>query len=73
MTKSSLSEMGTKRPKESFDPALDAPVAVTPDQLESVVGGQVITRLRISGIGGIGGTTTGAVPPPVELPSLFKF
>jgi hypothetical protein len=71
MAKSSLSEKGTKRPKESFDPALDAPVAVTPDQLESVVGGLAIARLRIGGGGG--GTTTGAVPPPVEFPSLLKF
>ena len=70
MAKSSLSEMGTKRPKESFDPALDAPVAVTPDQLEGVVGGLAIARLRIGGGGG--GTTTGAMPP-VELPPLFKF
>ena len=70
MAKSSLSEMGTKRPKESFDPALDAPVAVTPEQLESVVGGLAIARLRIGGGGG--GTTTGAVPP-VVLPPLVAF
>jgi hypothetical protein len=51
----------TRRPKDAFDPALEAPVAVTPDQLERVVGG--LARLKLVGIGGTG-TTTGAVPPP---------
>jgi hypothetical protein len=69
MAKSSLSDVTTRRPKESFDPALAAPVTVTPDQLEKVVGGLAILKLRIGGGGG--GTTTGAVPPPFELPSLL--
>ena len=30
-----VSDMTTKRPKEPFDPALDAPIALTPDQLET--------------------------------------
>jgi hypothetical protein len=64
MSKSSLA----KRPKESFDPALDAPVALTPDQIESVVGGLTIAKLRIFD----GGTTTGAVPP-VTLPPLVAY
>ena len=62
----------SSRSKDKFDPALDAPVAVTPAQLERVVGGLSILKLRIGAGGGIGGTT-GAVPPPVELPSLLKF
>ena len=41
MPKSSLSDMTTKRLKEPFDPALDAPVALTPDQIEQVAGGAV--------------------------------
>jgi hypothetical protein len=52
----------TKRPKEPFDPALDAPIALTPDQLEKVTGGLVIAGLLRSDVGG--GATTGAVPPP---------
>jgi hypothetical protein len=59
MPKSSLSDMTTKRPKEPFDPALDAPITLTPDQLETVVGGLVRVH---EGAGG--GTTSGAVPPP---------
>ncbi|CCE01688.1 hypothetical protein BRAS3809_5270007 [Bradyrhizobium sp. STM 3809] len=56
MPNSSLPKSTTKRPKEPFDPALDAPIALTPDQLEVVVGGT--TR---EGAGG--GTTTGYSPP----------
>jgi hypothetical protein len=56
MPKYSLSNSTTKRPKEPFDPALEAPIALTPDQLETVVGGS--TRE-----GGGGGTTTGYSPP----------
>jgi hypothetical protein len=41
MPKSSLSDKTTRRPKEPFDPALEDPIALTPDQLESVVGGSV--------------------------------
>ena len=34
MPKSSLSDKTTRPPKEPFDPALEAPIALTPDQLE---------------------------------------
>jgi hypothetical protein len=67
MPKSSLSDMTTKRPKEPFDPALDAPIALTPDQLETVVGGFVS---MMEGAGG--GATTGAVPPPVKSASILS-
>ena len=60
MPKSSLSNSTTKRPKEPFDAALEAPIALTPDQLETVVGGS--TR---EGAGG--GTTTGYSPPSRSL------
>ena len=66
MAKSSVSDMTTKRPKEPFDPALDAPIALTPDQLEKVVGGLVSAGLRAWRPGG--GATTGYVPPPINLP-----
>ena len=66
MQKSSLSDMTTKRPKEPFDPALDAPIALTPDQIETVAGGLVSVR------GAGGGATTGYVPP-VTLPSSVAF
>ena len=72
MAKSSVSDMTTKRPKEPFDPALDAPIALTPDQLEKVVGGLVSTGLLRSVLVG-GGATTGVVPPPVKLPSFVAF
>ena len=45
MPKSSVSNMSTPRLKEPFDPALDAPIALTPDQLEQVVGGFFSTGL----------------------------
>jgi hypothetical protein len=65
MPKFSLSYKTTKRPKEPFDPALDDPIALTPDQLETVVGG--LASLR--GVGGIGTiidptTTFGLMAPP---------
>ncbi len=47
-----------KRSKQAFDPALDAPVVLTVDQIEKVAGGFVGLRT----IGDIH-TTTGAVPP----------
>src|SRR5262249_57536528 len=47
MTKSSLSDMTTKRPKEPLDPALDAPLAVTPHLLEKVAGGLALAHPRI--------------------------
>jgi len=59
--------MTNRRPKEPFDPALEAPVALTPDQLEKVVG----SLINVSGPkgGGDGGTTTGAISPikPVSI------
>jgi hypothetical protein len=55
MLKSSLSSSTTKQPKEPFDPDLEAPIALTPDELETVVAGS--TR---EGTGG--GTTTGYNP-----------
>ena len=63
MAKSSVSDMTTKRPKEPFDPALDAPIALTPDQLEKVAGGIVSVGLLRSVLVD-GGTTMGVVPPP---------
>jgi hypothetical protein len=61
MPKSSLSDKTTRRPKEPFDSTLEDPIALTPDQLETVVGGFVIS-------GKTGGATTGAHPaPPLEL------
>jgi hypothetical protein len=68
MAKSSLSDMTTKRPKEPFDPALDAPIALTPDQIEKVVGGLASVGLRSEG----GGATTGAVPP-IRIPPFVAF
>lgn len=63
MPKSSLSDKTTRRPKEPFDPALEDPIALTPNQLGTVVGGlvSVMGQLR-----GVGGATTGAVAPPVK-------
>jgi len=66
MPKSSLLDMTNRRPKEPFDPSLETPVALTPDQLEKVVG----SLFSVSGPkGGNGGTTTGAVSPikPVSI------
>jgi len=70
VSKSSLPDMTKRRSKEPFNPALEAPVALTPDQLEAVVGG----LLRFEGgdaTSGGGGTTTGAYPPikTVSIPS----
>jgi hypothetical protein len=61
MPKSSLSDKTTRRPKEPFDPALEDPIALMPDQLETVVGGLVRE---------VGGQsrTMGAKPPPPPPP-----
>jgi hypothetical protein len=72
MTKSSLSDVTTKRSKEPFDPALDAPIALTPDQIEKVAGGLVSSGL-LRTVLVRGGATTGVVPPPVEQPSILAF
>jgi hypothetical protein len=45
-----------KRPKQPFDPALDAPVVLTLDQLEKVAAGSGMTSSST-----IGHTTTGVV------------
>ena len=64
--------MTTKRPKEPFDPALDVPIALTPDQLEQVVGGFFSIGPWLGGITAVESTrpyvapnwaTTGFVPP----------
>jgi hypothetical protein len=58
MSKSLLSEKTASRPKEPFNPALEDPIALTPDLLETVVGGlaKVEGQVRSSG-----GATTGYV------------
>jgi hypothetical protein len=64
MPKSSLSDKTTRRPKEPFDSTLEDPIALTPDQLETVVGGLVIS-------GKTGGAMTGAhsvLKPPLHPP-----
>ena len=61
MPKSLLSDKTTRRPKEPFDPALEDPVALTPDQLETVVGGSTTFESRVSGLPP--GTTFGFVGP----------
>ena len=71
MAKSSES-VTTKRPKEPFNPALDAPIALTPDQIEKVAGGLVSSGL-LRTVLVRGGATTGVVPPPVEQPSILAF
>jgi len=44
MPKSLPSDKTARRPKEPFDPALEDPIALMPDQLETVVGGFEICR-----------------------------
>ena len=51
MAKSSVSDMTTKRPNEPFDPALDASIALTPDQLEQVVGGFMFGMFVVGALG----------------------
>lgn len=66
MPKSSLSDKTTRRPKEPFNPALEDPIALTPDHLDTVVGGlgKVLGQVvRGTGVPG----TTGAVPPTPTL------
>ncbi len=62
MPKSLLSDKTARRPKEPFNPALEAPIALMPDQLEAVVGGLAKVVGHVRG-GGDSGATTGAVPP----------
>jgi hypothetical protein len=69
MSKSSLPNMSNRRAKEPFDPALEAPIALTPDQLETVVGS--LLRFEGTGASSGGGTTTGA-HPPIKSDSIFK-
>lgn len=76
MPKSSLSDKTTRRPKEPFDPTLEDPIALTPDQLETVVGGLVSVVGQLRGVGGmattgIGGATTGIVAPPLKSPYII--
>jgi len=77
MPKSSSSDMTTQRLKEPFDPSLDAPIALTPDQIEQVTGGFAIGYGWAGGAtavasGGVyGATTTGYVPPPSSI--VIKF
>ena len=67
MPKSLLSDKTTRRPKEPFDPALEDPVALTPDQLETVVGGSTtfeVVGQRPATVSGLPpGTTFGLVGP----------
>ena len=72
MRKSSLSDTTTKHSKEPFDPALDAPIALTPGQIETVAGGLASAGLLRSVLVG-GGATTGVVPPPINLPGSVRF
>ena len=70
MPKSSLSDKTTRRPKEPFDSTLEDPIALTPDQLETVVGGLVSRQQPGVGDADSGktdGATTGA-RPPLKLP-----
>ena len=57
------SDMTTKRPKEPFDPALDAPISLTPDQLEKVIGG--LASPATSALAGlvVRGGTMGIIQP----------
>jgi hypothetical protein len=52
MPKSSLSDKTARPPKEPFDPALDDPIALTPDRLETVVGGFLGQSMKAGGAGG---------------------
>ena len=68
MSKSSLSD--TKRTKEPFDPSLDAPVALTPDQIEKVVGG-LAAQGGLSSLVVRGGTMGIIQWPPYKIPDYF--
>ena len=65
-----MPKSSTKRLKEPFNPALDAPVALTPDQIEQVAGGAVSVISLLNGGPRIvdGGALIGLIAPP---PSLF--
>jgi len=63
MPKSSSSDKPSRRLKEPFDPALEDPIALTPDDLGRVVGGRVPVMGQTSDPGHHGGATTGAKPP----------
>ena len=65
MPKSSLFDKTTRRPKEPFDPALEDPIALTPDDLDTVVGGLVRSGQPRSS-GQLGGATTGAPDAAAE-------
>lgn len=53
-----------KKPEACEAPAaLEAPIQLTPDQLETVVAGLKAQLINIGGKGGIGGATTGAIGP----------
>jgi hypothetical protein len=56
--------------EQSAGEKLEAPVRLTPEQLESVAAGFVV-QISLGGKGGIGSTaTTGAYPPPP--PPIFR-
>ena len=63
MPKSLLSDKTTRRPKEPFDPALEDPIALTPDDLDTVVGGLGTLTGQPRSSGQLGGATTGARMP----------
>jgi hypothetical protein len=52
-----------RRPKQVFNPALDAPIVLTPDQLEKVAAGTVGEPSPLPPLGG--GTTIGIVVAPM--------
>jgi hypothetical protein len=71
MPKSTRPAHTIRRPKDPFDPALEAPVVLTPDQLEAVVGSLGL-QFATASEGGGGGTTTGAIMP-IKAGSILKF
>jgi hypothetical protein len=68
--------MTTKPLKEPFDPALDAPIALTPDQIEQVVGGFFSLGPWLggatAGAGSGGGTLGPRIPLPTTTTGLFS-
>jgi hypothetical protein len=58
-----------KRTKEPFDPALDAPVALTPDQIEKVAGGYA-SGASLSDVLIVRGGTMGIIAPPDRFPTV---
>jgi hypothetical protein len=67
MPKSLLSNKTTRRPKEPFDPALENPIALTSDDLATVIGGLGTLTGQPRSSGNAGGATTGAQPPRLKL------